>query len=77
MSQKHGSAILETISKVPAFVLFHQEVALLSRDSQLGAASLLTHQHHFGLSSLAYQGRPWARLHLSSPVACLGLTKDA
>lgn len=42
MSQKHGSAILETISKVPAFVLFHQEVALLSRDSQLGATSLLT-----------------------------------
>lgn len=77
MSQKHSSAILETISKVLAFVLFHQEVALLSRDSQLGAASLLTHQHHFGLSSLAYQGRPWARLHLSSPVACLGLTKDA
>lgn len=69
--QKHDRAILETIFTAPVFVLFHQEETLLSQDSQLGAASLL------GASSLAYQGRAWARLYLSCPVACLGLTRAA
>lgn len=65
VSQKHDSAILETVSKVPGFVLFHHAVALRSPGSQPWAAGSLAHQHHLGVSSLAYQGKSWPGLYLS------------
>lgn len=42
-------------------LLFHCAITLHYQGSQLGASSL-AHQHHLVVSSLTYQGLPWARL---------------
>lgn len=60
MSQEYGNAVLETNLKVPIFISFIGH-SCCYHDSQLETNSQ-AHQHHLGVSSLAYQGLSWARL---------------
>lgn len=72
LSWEHGSAILETIPKVP-IVSCHCAVI---RALLWGLVPQHT-ERHLGVSSLAYQGLSWGRLYLSCGVASQGLAYEA
>lgn len=77
LSRVYGSAILETIPKVPFFFFFFFVPFSNSgyQLSQLGASSL-AFSRHFGVNSLSYQGPSWAR-YKSFWVVRQGLASEA